>query len=231
MIDETNGAISGSPLQERSGGGRETRAGTMMAGSARGALGAGGRARGARGRAGAAGAGVNGAEAAGAAAGSEAGGGGAGGRSMPAQVAEMFQEAQSSILELNQSRVAALEELQLARLRITELGEPRGRPPLPPTPTPLPPPAHFPSRRLMHGAPLPSKVAHLGYWQPSQMEGGGVLCHPVPLCSGRRERKLIPGPLVSLPHYGRPVSGFRGTAGGRRGHRAGSHTRDGNWAG
>ena len=69
----------------------------------------------------------------GAGAGAAAGGGGG---AMPTQVAEMFREAQSSILELNQSRVAALEELQLARLRITELGT---RAPAPPHPRPVPP--------------------------------------------------------------------------------------------
>ena len=42
---------------------------------------------------------------------------------MPAEVMDMFREAQQNILELNRSRLVALEELQLARARIEDLEE------------------------------------------------------------------------------------------------------------
>lgn len=42
---------------------------------------------------------------------------------MPAEVMDMFREAQQNILELNKSRLVALEELQLARARIEDLEE------------------------------------------------------------------------------------------------------------
>merc|ERR1719181_1261556 len=41
----------------------------------------------------------------------------------PEDVMEMFREAQQSIMDLNHSRLAALEELQLARSHIAELEE------------------------------------------------------------------------------------------------------------
>lgn len=42
---------------------------------------------------------------------------------MPVEVMDMFREAQQNILELNRSRLVALEELQLARARIEDLEE------------------------------------------------------------------------------------------------------------